>query len=223
MSQRHEKEISALKRVIEGLTEKLALLSQRISTLEQEHRTLRDRLSKYEVLKNSRNSAMPPSSDGNRPVKTKSLRIKRGNKPGGQPGRKGNTLKMTTQPDQVIDHQPSYCTNCGQDMSTVPGIKVQTRQVIDLSPMVPQWVEHRVFQKRCNCGEIVQGGFPSHVTAPVSYGDHVATLIGYWHGRQYLPFARMKEIFHDIFNLSISEGGIHYLCKVLVYKGASSL
>ena len=36
-------------------------------------------------------------------------------------------------------------------------------------------------------------------------------LIGYFHARQYLPFARMEEMMNDVFNISISEGGIHCL------------
>ena len=58
MSQSQEKAISAPKQVIKDLTEKLATLNQQISTLEQENLALKDRLSKYEVLKNSRNSSI---------------------------------------------------------------------------------------------------------------------------------------------------------------------
>lgn len=52
---------------------------------------------------------------------------------------------------------------------------------------------------------------PEGVATPVSYGSRIEGLIGYFHARQYLPFARMKEMFNDVFNISISEGGIHYL------------
>jgi len=218
MSQNYRKEISDLKQVITDLTEKLSILSIRVIYLEKENLDLKERLSKYEVVKNSRNSSVPPSSDQNRPVKTKSLRAKSGRKQGGQPGREGTTLKMTSQPDQIIDHSPNYCTHCGDDLSGLTGIKVRTRQVVDIPPIVPHWVEHRVFQKQCSCGKVVEGDFPVNVTAPVSYGNNVTGLIGYWHGRQYIPFARMKEVFNDIFNLPISEGGIHYLLKRLSTK-----
>ncbi len=54
-------------------------------------------------------------------------------------------------------------------------------------------------------------GFPQGVNAPVSYGDNIEALIGYFHARHYVPFARMKEVFNDVFSINISEGGIHYL------------
>jgi len=59
---------------------------------------LKNRLAKYETPKNSKNSSVPPSKDENRP-KRKSLLEKSGRKPGGQKGRKGNTLKMVEVPD----------------------------------------------------------------------------------------------------------------------------
>jgi len=52
----------------------------------------------------------------------------------------------------------------------------------------------------------------------VSYGGNVEALIAYFHARQYLPFARMKETFNDVFGLPISEGGIHYLLKRFAQK-----
>jgi transposase len=218
MDQKHTKETSDFQEIINGLAEKLAALEERIIELEKENLSLRERLSKYEVSKNSGNSSIPPSKDENRPIKTKSLRVRSGKKPGGQPGRKGNTLKMTTHPDEVFHHNPNCCSGCGQDLSLVEGIKVGTRQVVDIPPIVAHWEEHRIYEKQCSCGKVVKGKFPANVTSPVRYGARVTSLIGYWHGRQYIPFARMKEIFHDIFNLPISEGGIHYLLKRLSTK-----
>lgn len=63
--------------------------------------------------KNSRNSSIPPSKDENRPKPNQSLRKKSGKKPGGQLGREGKTLEMTSTPDKVIELQPDYCNHCG--------------------------------------------------------------------------------------------------------------
>lgn len=43
-------------------------------------------------------------------------------------------------------------------------------------------------------------------------------MIGYFHTRQYIPFKRIKEIFSDVFNAPISEGGIHYVLDRLASK-----
>lgn len=60
--------------------------------------------------------------------------------------------------------------------------------------------------------------FPEGIDSPVSYGPRTESLIGYLHARQYLPFARMKEMLNDVFGLNISEGGIHYLLERLSRK-----
>ncbi|MDY0253236.1 MAG: DUF6444 domain-containing protein, partial [Tenuifilaceae bacterium] len=86
------------------------LLTKRVEQLEHfeaENADLQRRLSKYEHPKNSNNSSMPPSKDENRPQR-KSLREKSGLAPGGQKGRKGNTLKMVETPDIIKEHGPSY-------------------------------------------------------------------------------------------------------------------
>ncbi|VAW18303.1 hypothetical protein MNBD_BACTEROID03-2213, partial [hydrothermal vent metagenome] len=57
--------------------DKDALISKlflRLEKLERENIILRERLSKYETSKNSRNSSIAPSQDENRPKKNQSLR-----------------------------------------------------------------------------------------------------------------------------------------------------
>ena len=90
--------------------------------LEKENIELRERLSKYENPKNSRNSSIPPSKDENRLKKNQSLRRSTGKKPWGQPGRKGSTLEMTSNPDQLIDLVLKYCNDCGQSLENIIAI-----------------------------------------------------------------------------------------------------
>ena len=57
---------------------------------------------KARLAQNSSNSSKPPSSDGLAKPKTKSNRTKSGKKPGGQPGHKGNSLKIEREPDIIV-------------------------------------------------------------------------------------------------------------------------
>jgi hypothetical protein len=103
-----------------SIYEKVDFLMSRVEYLEKENSALRikvdgltERLSKYETSKNSSNSDNPPSGDFPKLLKTNSLRGGSENKPGGQPGRKENTLKMV----EFENHQSNYCTKFGKDIS----------------------------------------------------------------------------------------------------------
>lgn len=187
------------------------MLERRVFDLEKENAELRELLAKHENPKNSRNSSIAPSKDENRPKKNQSLRKSTGKKPGGQPGHKGRTLEMTSTPDHIIDLIPDYCNNCGSSLGKVISVKERTRQIVDIPPIKAVWTQYNTYSKRCQCGFCTESNFPQGVKSPVSYGSNIEALIGYFHARQYLPFARMKEMMGDVFNIDISEGGLHYL------------
>lgn len=208
------KQIKSLEKKVDRL-EELELAN---SKLKKENDKLKDQLAKYENPKNSRNSSVPPSKDENRPFKSRSLREKTGKKPGGQYGQEGTTLKMVAVPDNIIDHVPEYCKSCGENLCVQDYEVVEKRQVIDIPFIQPEYTEHRVFKRRCTCGYITKSDFPVEANASISYGSNVESLIGYWHSRQYIPFDRMREVFHDVFSLPVSEGGIHHILKRLVRK-----
>lgn len=199
------------------LYDTISMLVQKVESLTKEVEYLRGRLSKYETPKNSNNSSIPPSKDENRPRRM-SLREKTGRKPGGQKGRKGNTLKMVETPDHTEEHIPTYCKCCGNDLSSLPLEFVGKRQVFDMPEIKIIVTEHQVFKRVCSCGHETKSDFPIEANAPVSYGNNIESLISYFHSRQYLPFKRMKELFNDVFHLPISEGGIHHLLNKFVRK-----
>ncbi|HUH47515.1 MAG TPA: IS66 family transposase [Arenibacter sp.] len=190
----------------------------RLETLEKENGTLRtriseleERLARYENPKNSRNSSTPPSKDEDRPKKNQSLRRATGRKPGGQPGHKGNTLKMMADPDHIVELRPDYCRSCGSSLAESPSALERSRQVVDIPPIRAVWTEYRTYARQCGCGCRTVADFPEGVGSPIGYGSNIEGLIGYFHSRQYLPFKRMQEMMNDVFNVDISEGGIHYL------------
>lgn len=203
---------SLMKRV-----QQLEHFEEEIKKLRIENADLKRRLSKYEHPKNSNNSSVPPSKDENRP-KRRSLRERSGLNPGGQKGRKGSTLRMVETPNFIQEHIPHYCNCCGESLEDVIAAPSGKRQVYDIPKIEIKVTEHQVYNKQCKCGHINQGEYPQEANAPVSYGNNIESLIGYFHTRQYIPFKRMQEIFTDVFGAPISEGGLHYILNKLVIK-----
>jgi len=207
--------IEELKLIVKMQAQENRLLKAKINYLEQE-------LARLNTRKDSNNSSLPPSKDENRPQRTSSLREKGNRKAGGQPGHKGKTLEMTDAPDEIIEHRACFCPECGKDVSNLSFECFGKRQVIDI-PVIKQIVtEHRVYRCTCSCGKVVESDFPEGVDSTVRYGKSIESVIGYLSVRQYLPFKRLQELLNDIFNIQISEGGLHCLLNRLAFKGADA-
>ena len=195
----------------ENIYEILGYLMNRINELEKEVDYLKGRLSKYETPKNSGNSNKPPSSDFPKVLKTQSLREPSGKKPGGQPGHKGTTLKMSDNPDIILKHSPNNCNCCGEDLSGYEAQLSGRRQVIDIPPIKPIITEHDVYKIRCKCGHENTAAFPEGIVSSVSYGPNTQSLVAYLSVRQYIPVERTAELMSNVFGLPISTGGVCYL------------
>jgi len=130
--------------------------------------TLWERLEalELEVAKNSRNSSQPPSTDGLR--KINSLREPSVNKPGAQPGRKGDTLKRMAEPSWIDPHPlPEQCERCGCALDQDEAEIAERRQMIDTPVVAVDVVEYRVLALRCTCGQRHRSAFPASVTQAV--------------------------------------------------------
>ena len=162
-----------------------------------------------QIAKNSRNSSKPPSSDGLNKPKPKSLRKKGERKSGGQDGHKGSTLNQVANPYIIETHKVWCCEKCNCNLELAGLLGHEVRQEFELPPVKTQVTEHRVEIKICNiCGTTNKGKFPEHITQPVQYGSHVKATISYLGQQHLLPYKRLKEICHDLWNLNISEGTV---------------
>ena len=183
-----------------------SLLLSAIEELLEENRKLKSQLSL-----NSQNSSKPPSSDGfKKPIKPSNQKTS-GRKAGGQIGHPGRTLKMTTNPDHVIEHLvSSTCCECGAELSQVGSCGVEKRQVFELPEIRLDVIEHRSEKKICpNCGRENHGSFPEGVISPVQYGPRAKSLLVYLNNYQLIPSERCSEVFEDLFSHSISPATLH--------------
>jgi len=195
-----------------------AELRQSQKALEEKVLLLLQIIEQQSIKKDSHNSHNPPSSDKSRPKKNQSLRKKTGRKSGGQPGHKGHTLEMSATPDKVEDLKSNYCQKCGEDLSQHQHLLISKRQEIILPPIVPQYVEYRQYGCECLCGHHQKGIYPNHIKAPIQFGSSIVALVSYFNVFQYVPYARLKLLFKDVFNLSMSEGSIKNLLTKAAQK-----
>ena len=173
-----------------------------------------------DLERNSRTSSKPPSSDsGNftNPPKPKSLRGKSGRKPGGQKGRRGETLERVANPDHVVEHRLSEkdsCPKCGvamgeaiEENEELDAGQCECRQVFELPAIRLEVIEHRAEKRVCRgCGTELTASFPAGVTAPVQYGERVQATALYLGVYQLGPYQRLSQMFADLFAAPLSVG-----------------
>jgi len=152
---------------------------------------------------NSRNSSKPPSSDPNR---QRDEKPKDGNnKPGGQPGSVGTTLRQVNNPDDIKTLEV--------DRSSLPPgqyreVGFDRRQVfdIDIRRIV---TEYRAQILEDESGQRFTAPFPNHVTKAVQYGNGVKVQAVYLSQYQLIPYQRVQDYFRDQIGLPISTGSVY--------------
>lgn len=191
---------------------------KKVEQLEQKNAELQKALDEaLEIIKDlraqldqtSQNSGWPSSRDkGRKKRQTKSLRKKSDKKAGGQVGHEGRTLEFSANPSRIESHRPKECSHCQHPLeASQKAISVERRQVIDIPPVELEITEHQVERLVCTCcGQESTGSFPVSVTNPVQYGSRVKALAVYLKEEHFVPYARSRRLFVDLFNANISPG-----------------
>lgn len=221
----HLRKIEQLRGQIAKLEEEMASKTRQLRRLELEVRGLNKELKEARkqtrqareahlahLMKDSRNSSLPPSTD--RRKRTRSLRVRSGRKPGGQVGHPGTTLEFVERPDRLVIHSPQSCHLCGSSLVGVEVTCTERRQVHDLPPQKIEVTEHQAQTKVCGrCGAENKGEFPPHIKAPSQYGAGVKSVAAYLMGYQLLPYDRCAEAMDDLFGGPLSAGTLATLLK----------
>jgi transposase len=150
---------------------------------------------------NSQNSSKPPASDPNRP---KTSRKKSGNKPGGQPGHVGTTLKQIDEPDEIevleIDRRKL-------PRGRYKEVGFERRQVFDIY-VARNVIEYQAQILEDEAGARFVAQFPEGVDKAVQYGNSLKAHAVYMSQYQLLPYNRVQEYFTEQLQIPISQGSI---------------
>ena len=149
--------------------------------------------------KNSRTSSKPPSTD---------KKEKRENaRPGGaKPGHEPHSRQLADHPDELRDHIPDFCGQCGGAFSPDETLElIGEYDEIEIPPVKPYVVRYRRFACRCRqCGVAAKALAPT-VATTTPFGPCIHALAIYHKSFQALSYERLRGLFRDAFGLAVSE------------------
>lgn len=199
---RLSKEIDKIKR--EHARETDALKTE-IKGLRRENETLRTENSKLKEIinKNSSNSGKPPSSDGFR--KIENSREKTGRKPGGQPGRKGISPKMFSNPTRIEDIKARRCS-CGGKVRYAGEYRAKQLVDIEFKTTIIEYREHKGICEACESRIENRGPVRDIIT----YGNNIKSFTALMSIEGMVSINRIKQLVRELTSgqLNISEGAI---------------
>lgn len=168
---------------------------------------------KRQLGQNSHNSSKPPSSDGYKKPKPRSLKEKNGRKPGGQKGHQGAHMEIPHEADEVIAHVPEKCKSCPFLEKCKSDEKAFTcsEKRYEVNVQVKTIVtEHQILKvKNCQSGELtkgVKGTFPNNLTAYVQYGNSFSVLGTILNTYGAVSYNRIAAMIKNLTGVSLSEG-----------------
>jgi transposase len=164
---------------------------------------------------NSRNSHLPPSSDGpgagkknERKPKSKSK-----GKRGGQKGHRGahRQLLPPERVDQVIDVFPEVCLGCGAALPQVIDEDARRHQLLDLGHGGAHVTETRRHEVGCPCGHQTRVSCRDAKIPASPFGPRLVAVVALLTGVYHLSRRRARLLLHELFGVEVSLGAISAL------------
>jgi transposase len=165
---------------------------------------------------NSKNSHLPPSSDGpGANAKGKPLR-KFGGKRGGQKGHRGNHRRLlpAEKVDTPIDLFPPACLGCGDPLPETSDADATRHQQLDLRnhrPHLTEWRRHAVKCKRC--GATTRAEYDRKKIPSFAFGPCLTAVVVLLTGTYHLSRRKAMKLLQDLFGISVSVGAISVMEK----------
>jgi transposase len=170
-----------------------------------------------EILgRNSRNSHLPPSSDGPGSGAKGKPRGKFGGKRGGQKGHRGHhrSLLPPESVDTFIDLFPPVCLGCGHALPRTPEVAACRYQQLDLRDHRPHLTEWRRHEVQCErCGAATRAEYDRTQLPSFAFGPCLTAVVVLLTGGYHLSRRKTKKLLRELFGISISTGAISAMEK----------
>jgi transposase len=166
--------------------------------------------------RNSKNSHLPPSSDGPGSSAKGNQGRKFGGKRGGQKGHRGNHRRLVDpeRVDSFVDLFPSTCLGCAHELPPTPDANACRYQQLDLRdhrPHVTEWRRHEITCKRC--GAATRAEYDRSQLPTFAFGPCLTAVVVLLTGAYHLSRRKAKKLLQDLFDIKVSVGAVSAMEK----------
>ena len=198
---RKDARIAELEGQVATLTTQVAALTKQVAELMEK------------VGRNSRNSHLPPSSDGpGRRGPSGQGKGKPGTrKPGGQPGHGGSsrTLVPKEQVDHVVDLFPTHCEGCADELPAVLDPDAHRYQQSELPIVKPHTTEWRLHGVDCGrCGTTTRAAYDPKQIPASPFGPRLIAAIAFLTGVYHVSRRKTVDLLWELLGVRISLGAL---------------
>lgn len=192
---------------------KLAALTELVSKQSAQIEQLTELLNR-----SSKNSHLPPSSDGPGSGAgggaASTRRLPSGRKRGGQKGHRGSHRELLPADcvDIVIDLFPEVCLGCACRLPQVVDVaacRYQQLELRDHRPHVTEWRRHEVDCERC--GSSTTATYDSTKIPSSAFGPCLTAVVAMLTGAYHLSRRKTQRLLWELFGISVSLGAISSL------------
>jgi len=203
---------------IEQLRADLAASKARNEELEKQVLELTKAVEELRELlgRNSRNSNLPPSSDGPGQGPGKSKKKGKGRKRGGQPGHRGSHrwLLPPEKVDEFVNLFPSECTNCWRPLPEDKDPQAKRYQYTELERFCPHTTEYRRNAVVCpHCGHKTMATYDEDKIPRFAFGPRLMSVVAMLTGVYHLSRRQTVSLLWELLGLRISLGTVSNIEK----------
>jgi transposase len=193
---------------IDELEGQVATLTGQVAALTKQVAELMEKLGR-----NSRNSHLPPSSDGPgmRGPSGQSKGKPGTRKRGGQPGHGGShrTLLPPGEVDDVVDLFPSHCDGCARELPEVHDSEAHRYQQVEVPPIKPHTTEWRCHEVTCpKCRYKTRAPYGPETIPASPFGPRLMALIALLTGVYHVSRRKTVGLLSELLGVCISLGAL---------------
>lgn len=203
-----EREVAALKAALAERDAQFVALTEQVAKLTAQIEVLTELLSR-----NSKNSHLPPSSDGPGASggSAGGHRPKSERKRGGQKGHRGSYRELlpAEHVDTFVDLFPPVCLGCACQLAHIVDVaacRYQQLELRDHRPHLTEWRRHEVDCERC--GASTRAAYDGSQIPSSAFGPCLTAVVAMLTGAYHLSRRKTQKLLAELFGIAVSLGAI---------------